>query len=97
MKTEEKVERYLNEDLIGKIYNNDLSLSQMLPNSKEYIELTKSNIELAKFVLKNLEGKPKQSFIQYMEQINIKEGIEAEEQFKLGFKTAIKIILEGLE
>ena len=97
MKTEEKVERYLNEDLIGKIYNNDLSLSQMLPNSKEYIELTKSNIELAKFVLKNLEGKAKQSFIQYMEQINIKEGIEAEEQFKLGFKTAIKIILEGLE
>lgn len=97
MKTKEKVKEYLNEDLIGKIYNNDLCLSQMLPNNKEYIELVKSNIELAKFVLKNLEGKPKQSFIQYMEQINIKEGIEAEEQFKLGSKTAIKIILEGLE
>ena len=69
----------------------------MLPNNKEYIKLVKSNIELAKFILRNLDGKPKQSFIQYMEQINIKEGIEAEEQFKLGFKTAIKIILEGLE
>ena len=97
MNTKEKVEEYLNEDLIGKIYNNNLNLSQMLPNNKEYIELTKSNINLARYVLENLEGKAMQSFVQYMEQINIKEGIEAEEQFKLGFKTAIKIIIEGLE
>ena len=34
---------------------------------------------------------------QYLEQNNEKEGIEAEEQFKLGFKTAVKIIIEGLE
>ena len=41
MKTEEKLNEYLNEDLIGKIYNNDLCLSQMLPNNKEYIKLVK--------------------------------------------------------
>lgn len=97
MKTKERVEEYLNEDVIGKLYNNDLYLSQILPNNKEYIKLTESNIKLAKYILENLEGKAKKSFMQYMEQINIKEGIEAEEQFKLGFKTAIKLILEGLE
>ncbi len=97
MKTKERVEEYLNEDVIGKLYNNDLYLSQILPNNKEYIKLTKNNIKLAKYILENLEGKAKKSFMQYMEQTNIKEGIEAEEQFKLGFKTAIKLILEGLE
>lgn len=39
----------------------------------------------------------KEVFLQYLEQNNEKEGIEAEEQFKLGFKTAVKIIIEGLE
>lgn len=96
METKERLESYLSEDIIGKFYNNELYLSQILPNNKEYIKLTESNINLAKYVLKNLEGKARSSFIQYMEQINIKEGIEAEEQFKLGFKTAIKLILEGL-
>lgn len=97
MKTKERVEEYLNEDVIKRLYNNDLYLSQILPNNKEYIKLTKNNIKLAKYILENLEGKAKKSFMQYMEQTNIKEGIEAEEQFKLGFKTAIKLILEGLE
>ncbi len=96
METKESLEKYLSEDVIGKFYNNELYLSQVLPNNKEYIKLTESNIKLAKYILKNLDGKPKSSFVQYMEQINIKEGIEAEEQFKLGFKTAIKLILEGL-
>lgn len=96
METKERLESYLSEDIIGKFYNNELYLSQILPKDKEYIRLTESNIRLAKDILKNLEGKSRSSFVQYMEQINIKEGIEAEEQFKLGFKTAIKLILEGL-
>ena len=97
MKTKESLEKYLSEDVIGKIYNNELYLSQIIPDSKEYVELTKSNMNLAQYITKNVEGEVKTKFIKYMEQINIKEGIEAEEQFKLGFKTAIKLIMEGLE
>lgn len=97
MKTKDELKEYLNDDIIGKIYNNELYLSQIIPNNEEYIELTESNIKLAKFILKDLEGEARNSFIQYMEQMNIKSGIEAEEQFKLGFKIAIKLILEGLE
>lgn len=72
-------------------------LSQVLPKNKEYINLTKSNIDIAKSILHILKAEDKNKFIQYMEQTNIREGIEAEEQFKLGFKTAIKIIIEGLD
>ena len=97
MKTKESLEKYLSEDVIGKIYNNELYFSQIIPDTKEYVELTKSNMNLAKYITKNVEGEVKTKFIKYMEQINIKEGIEAEEQFKLGFKTAIKLIMEGLE
>ena len=72
-------------------------LSQILPKNKEYIKLTKSNIDIAKSILAVLKAEDKNKFVQYMEQINIKEGIEAEEQFKLGFKTAIKIIIEAVD
>ena len=97
MKTKESLEKYLSEDVIGKIYNNELYLSQIIPDTKEYVELTKSNMNLAKYITKNVEGEVKTKFIKYMEQINIKEVIETNEQFKLGFKTAIKLIMEGLE
>ena len=48
MKTKESLEKYLSEDVIGKIYNNELYLSQIIPDTKEYVELTKSNMNLAK-------------------------------------------------
>ena len=39
----------------------------------------------------------KEKFFEYQEKTNEKESIEAKEQFKLGFKTAVKLIIEGLK
>ena len=90
MKVESNLNELLEEDLIGKIYNNNLE-------NKEYFKLLNKNNKLSKFIKENLDDNMKEVFLQYLEQNNEKEGIEAEEQFKLGFKTAVKIIIEGLE
>ena len=97
MKVESNLNELLEEDLIGKIYNNNLYLSEYVPENKEYFKLLNKNNKLSKFIKENLDDNMKEVFFQYLEQNNEKEGIEAEEQFKLGFKTAVKIIIEGLE
>lgn len=97
MKVESNLNELLEEDLIGKIYNNNLYLSEYVPENKEYFKLLNKNNKLSKFIKENLDDNMKEVFLQYLEQNNEKAGIEAEEQFKLGFKTAVKIIIEGLE
>ena len=97
MKVESNLNELLEEDLIGKIYNNNLYLSEYVPENKEYFKLLNKNNKLSKFIKENLDDNMKEVFLQYLEQNNEKEGIEAEEQFQLGFKTAVKIIIEGLE
>lgn len=89
MKSCNFLEDYLEEDVIGKIYHNDFHFVEQVPTSEEYIEILESMKEQERRLLL-VEG-----FKEYMEDRNIKEGIEAEEQFKLGFKTAIRIIIES--
>lgn len=93
----ERLKDMLNEDLIEKIYNNNLFFSEYTIKNNEYTKLTKSNVEISKYIIENSNDTIKQLFLQYIEQTSEKEGIEAEEQFKLGFKTAIKLIIEGLQ
>lgn len=89
MKNKDFLEEYLEDDLISKIYRNDCDFTQKMIKSREYTE-----------VLKNLKRKEKQlieleTFRKYLEIRNIKDSIEAEEQFKIGFKFAVKIIIES--
>ena len=80
---------YLEDDMIGKIYRNDFNLAEQSPRTGEYIEIMQC-IKKQEKELVNIEG-----FKKYLETRNIKDAIEAEEQFKLGFKTAIRIIIES--
>lgn len=96
MKTKEKIEEYLKEDIIGKLYENNLYLSEILPQEKEYDGVTRKIVEISNRILKQIEEKNKKDLIEYMEYVNIKQGIEAKHQFELGFKVAIQLILEGL-
>lgn len=80
---------YLEDDIIGKIYCNDFNIAEKVPTTEEYIEVMQC-IKKQEKELQDIEG-----FKKYLEIRNIKDAIEAEEQFKLGFKTAIKIIIES--
>lgn len=54
MKVESNLNELLEEDLIGKIYNNNLYLSEYVPENKEYFKLLNKNNKLSKFIKENL-------------------------------------------
>lgn len=83
------LDNYLEDDVIGKIYHNDFYFAEQVPTTEEYKEIMQEMKEQEKELL-NVRG-----FKKYLETRNIKEAIEVEEQFKLGFKTAVKIIIES--
>lgn len=83
-------------NIINELYNNELYLSEKLPDTFEYLQLTKDIQKLSNNIINNLDKQNKRLFMEYSEKVNIKEGLESEHQFELGFKTAIKIIIEGL-
>lgn len=89
METCSFLEEYLNEDIISKIYRNDCDLTEQMITTKEYTEVMKKLKKQEKELLQE-EG-----FRKYLEIRNVKDAIEAEEQFKLGFKLAIRIIIES--
>lgn len=83
------LDNYLEDDVIGKIYHNDFYFAEQVPKTEEYKEIMQEMKEQENELLK-VRG-----FKKYLETKNIKEAIEVEEQFKLGFKTAVKIIIES--
>ena len=88
------MDKSLDEDIIGKIYYNELEVVQELPNTIEYIKITEKIKNIEKNLLKDNN---KEEFKKYMEYINERSCMETENQFKLGFKTGIRIILEALK
>lgn len=91
------VEKLNEEDTIKKIYYNDYSFSEKLPNTEEYKRVVrKLKKKEEKFLQKENEFFCK-DFREYLEIRNIKEDLEAENQFELGFKLAIKIILDAIK
>ncbi len=88
------MEKNLEEDIISKIYYNELEAVQELPNTIEYIKLTEKLKNIEKSLLKDAN---KEDFKKYMEYINEISSMESENQFKLGFKLGIRIILEALK
>lgn len=89
MKICELLDEYFEDDLISKIYHNDCDFAEQVPITEEYVEIMKY-IKKQEKELMYIEG-----FKKYLEVRNIKESIEMEEQFKLGFKTAVRIIIES--
>ena len=88
------MEKNLEEDIISKIYYNELEAVQELPNTIEYVKLTEKLKNIEKSLLKDAN---KEDFKKYMEYINERSSMESENQFKLGFKLGIRIILEALK
>ena len=84
----------LNENMINKIYHNNMEELQYINQTKEYIEVTKKIKKMEKMLFKEFT---KENVTRYIEYINEKVSIEAENQFELGFKTAVKIILQALK
>lgn len=80
--------------MICKIYHNDMEDLQCISETKEYLIISKKIKKLEKELLKNFT---KDKVKKYIEYTNERNSIEAEDQFKLGFKTAIKIILQALK
>lgn len=91
-----EIKEYLEESMIDKIYNNELYVSELVPDDKDYLGLNCEITKLSNTILENLDETDKNMFIKCMEKVNMKESIEAKYQFKLGFKIAIKLIIEGM-
>ena len=81
-------------NIIRKIYHNNMEELEMMNQSKEYIQISKKIKKLEKILLKEFTEEKVEKYIEYT---NEKISIEAESQFELGFKTAVKIILEALK
>lgn len=91
-------EEYVMEDsennIIRKIYHNNMEELQMMNQSEEYVQISKKIKKLEKTLLKEFTEEKVKKYIEYT---NEKVSIEAESQFELGFKTAVKIILQALK
>ena len=81
-------------NIIRKIYHNNMEELQMMNQSKEYVQISKKIKKLEKILLKEFREEKVEKYIEYT---NEKISIEAESQFELGFKTAVKIILQALK
>lgn len=97
MKKEKIIKELLDDDIIGKMYNNELFLSEEIVHNEEYENFAKKNNNISRYIIENTDINIREKFVEYSEQVAILEGIDAEEQFKLGFKTAVKLIIEGLK
>ncbi len=80
-------------NIIRKIYHNNMEELQMMNQSKEYVQISKKIKKLEKILLKEFTEEKVEKYIEYT---NEKISIEAESQFELGFKTAVKIILQAV-
>lgn len=83
------------EDILEKLYYGDLFPTKEIPNDKEYFKILAEISDYTEEIRKNEEIQ--QIFNELMEKITIKEGMEAENQFQLGFKMATKLIIEGMK
>ena len=97
MKIKNKIVERLEENFVEKLYFNELYLSENIPDNKEYLQSSRKTNEILRDILEQIEGNLRNDFMKYLDEISIKEGLEAKYQFKLGFKTALNLIIEGLK
>ena len=89
------IKKMLEEDWIHNLYYGESSLAEKMPETEEYLKVKYKLNSVYTLLLK--EKELKEIMISLNESLLEKEGIEAEFEFKLGFKTAICLIMQGLE
>lgn len=87
----------IEKDVIKKIYYGGVENLKNNINEKEYRNISKKIRKIESQILENMNGACRERMETYMEFITARESIEAEYQFKEGFKTAIKLIIEVFE
>lgn len=87
----------IDDNIIENLYLNNLFLSEIVSEGQEYEKTKKEISKLEKDIIRNSNSETKEMFFKYQEKTNEIESDEAKEQFKLGFKTAVKLIIEGLK
>lgn len=80
-----------NEEILEKLYRGDLYPIEQVPNTEEYNQILKEIALYEKDMLGKINETEKKKFNDYLEKIESKQSIEAENQFKLGFKNWNKI------
>ena len=91
------LENVLKENSIKKFYYNEYNFLEEIPQSYEYNELIKKIQKKEKIISTFESSEFSKVFADYLEMRNEKDGIEAENQFELGFRTAIKLIIDSLK
>ncbi len=87
-----------NNKILEKIYYGDFSPAKEIPKEEEYQEIVATIRNFREKIRENEKDVEKINlFDELMENLAIKEGMEAENQFKLGFQLATKLIIEGME
>ena len=87
-----------NNKILEKIYYGDFSPAKEIPKEEEYQEILATIRNFRAKIRENEKDVEKINlFDELMENLAIKEGMEAENQFKLGFQLATKLIIKGME
>ncbi len=85
------------ESMIKKIYYGEWYPLEEIPETEEYKNLMKEILKIEKGIFKRMNKKEKENFSDYIEKNVLKESMEAENQFQLGFKTAVKLLVECIK
>lgn len=89
-----ELKELLKNDLLKQIYYGEIYLSRESPDTPEYRKTVQKMKSLSEKIRR--DKKLEKSFDEYCEIIAIKESLETELHFELGFKTAIRLILYGI-
>lgn len=81
-------------DKIKEFYYDGLENIQSEINIKEYKKISKKIRKIESDIFENSSKENRERIETYMEYITERESIQAEHQYKVGFKTAIKLMLE---
>ncbi len=80
--------------LIEKLFWNEDFISSL----NDYTEIEKSNTkerELRKELIYKMDSEQEKKFDEYCSELNIQNGYECERAFYLGFKAAVKLLLDS--
>ena len=91
------MKKILNQNILREIYYNQFETSDAKIKDKEYKKISKEIRKIEKKILNSTNKAEKVHFERYFECITRRESLEAENQFKIGFKTAMKIVFEVFE
>ena len=90
-----ELKEMLKDDLLKQIYYGEVYLSKENPDTPEYRKLLQKMRSLSAKIRR--ERSVGNYFEEYCENVAIKESMETELHFILGFKTAVRLILSSFQ